>query len=72
MDDKNATTGLDVGRQIPARRHDAGSGANETPDGLDASNEALRDAVEDAPTNTSSTDIELVPVFDRAHRVPKI
>jgi hypothetical protein len=39
---------------------------------LDASNEALRDAVEDAPTNTSSTDIELVPVFDRAHRVPKI
>jgi hypothetical protein len=73
MDDNKTTTDLDdAGRQIPPRPHDAGSGANETPDGLDASNEALRNATENAPPETSPADIELVPVFDRADLAPKI
>jgi hypothetical protein len=36
----------ETGEQVPARRHDAGSGANETVDGLDAATEALRNAIE--------------------------
>ena len=42
-----------------------GSGANETIDGLDASAEALRHAVEDTPSGASPQDAETVPVFDR-------
>jgi len=72
MENKTPTTGSDAGKQIQPRRHDAGSGANETPDGLDATNEALRYAIEDTPPGASATDVELVPVFDRAHRAPKL
>ncbi len=72
MDEKNDTANVDAGRQVPPRRHDAGSGANETPDGLDASTEALRRAVEDTPTGTSTAEVERVPVFDRASLDPKI
>jgi hypothetical protein len=68
MDDKKATTDLGAGRQIPPRRNDA----NETPDGLDANNEALRNAVENTPAETSTVDIELTSVFDRAYCAPKI
>jgi hypothetical protein len=62
----------DAGQQVPPRRHDAGSGANETTDGLDASTEALRHAAEDTPSGTLPDDLEKVPVFDRADLAPKI
>ena len=47
MDKSALPVGVDAGKQVPPRRHDAGSGANETTDGLDATNEALRHAAED-------------------------
>ena len=62
----------ETGEQVPARRHDSGSAANETIDGLDATTEALRHAAEDTPTGTSPDDVEKVPVFDRAGEAPKI
>jgi hypothetical protein len=55
----------ETGEQIPARPHDAGSGANETVDGLDSTTEALRHAAEDTPTGVEPDDVEEVPVFDR-------
>jgi hypothetical protein len=61
-----------AGRKVPPRRHDAGSGANETPDGLDANTEALRRAAEDTPSGGKPDDVETVPVFDRADLAPKI
>jgi hypothetical protein len=60
------------GEQIPARAHDAGSQANETADGLDATTEALRHAAEDTPSAAAPDDIEKTPVFDRAGEAPKI
>ena len=51
----------DAGQQVPPRRHDAGSGANETTDGLDASTEALRHAAEDTPSGALPDDLEKVP-----------
>ena len=62
----------DAGHQVPPSPHDAGSGANETTDGLDASTEALRHAAEDTPSGALPDDIEPVPVFDRADLAPKI
>jgi len=62
----------DAGHQVSPRRHDAGSGANETTDGLDASTEALRHAAEDTPSGALPDDLEKVPVFDRADLAPKI
>jgi hypothetical protein len=53
-------------------RHVAGSGANETTDGLDASTEALRHVAEDTPSGALPDDLEKVPVFDRADLAPKI
>jgi len=44
-------------------RHDAGSGANETVDGLDSSAEAVRKGAEDIPVGTTKR--KDVPVFDR-------
>jgi hypothetical protein len=61
-----------AGKQIPARRHDSGSQANETVDGLDAEAEALRHAAEDTPSGAVPDDVEKTPVFDRAGRAPKI
>lgn len=72
MNNKLPTTGSDTGKQIQPHRHDAGSGANETPDGLDATNEALRHAAEDTPSGASAADVEFIPVFDRGHRATKI
>ena len=74
MPDKipTAETETETGKQIPPRRHDAGSQANETVDGLDATTEALRHAVEDTPREDKPDDVETVPVFDRADLPPKI
>ena len=58
--------------KVPARRHDSGSQANETADGLDAETEALRHAAEDTPSAAAPDDVEKVPVFDRAGQAPKI
>ena len=52
---RSRTTEADAGRRVPPRPHDAGSGANETTDGLDASTEALRHAAEDTPSGALPT-----------------
>jgi hypothetical protein len=65
-------TAAETGQQIPARPHDSGSAANETVDGLDATTEELRHAAEDTPTGAEPSDVEKVPVFDRAGAAPKI
>jgi len=62
----------ETGEQVPARPHDSGSQANETVDGLDATAEALRKAAEDTPSGAIQSDVEKVPVFDRADLAPKI
>jgi hypothetical protein len=62
----------ETGGQVPARPHDAGSQANETDDGLDATAEALRHAAEDTPAGDGRGKIEKTPVFDRADQAPKI
>ena len=72
MDTSALPVGVDAGKQVPPRRHDAGSGANETTDGLDATNEALRHAAEDTPSGATPEDVETVPVFYRADLSPKI
>jgi hypothetical protein len=52
---------------------DPGSDAEETPDGLTASEESVRHAAEDAPTGADpNRPMENVPVFDRASLPPKI
>jgi len=68
----------DISRPIGAHRrsevtgrHDAGSGANETTDGLTSLEEALRRAAEDTPTGAPEEQLEDVPVFDRADALPK-
>jgi hypothetical protein len=79
MAKKKLTTGrepskavAETGEQVPVRRHDAGSGANETVDGLDSTSEALRQAAEDTPSGAAPDEIEKTPVFDRADLAPKI
>ena len=62
----------EAGEQVPSRRHDAGSGANETVDGLDATTEELRHAAEDTPSGAGPEKIEKTPVFDRADLALKI
>jgi hypothetical protein len=62
----------EAGEQIRARRDDAGSGADETADGLDAAMEELRHTVEDTPSGAGTGKIEKMPVFDRADLAPKI
>ena len=53
--------------------HDAGSDANDTPDGLTESEEARRKATEDVPTGGDpSGPEEAIPVFDRGSMPPKI
>jgi hypothetical protein len=65
-------TTTETGGQVPARPHDSGSAANETVDGLDATTEALRHAVEDTPSGAAPDDVEKIPMFDRAGEAPKI
>jgi hypothetical protein len=52
-------------------QHDAGSGANETPEGLNSLEESLRRAAEDTPSGRAEEE-EDIPVFDRASVAPKI
>jgi hypothetical protein len=72
MTEKIVNPEADTGKQVPPRPHDAGSAANETTDGLDATTEALRHAAEDTPSGALPDDLETVPVFDRADLAPKI
>jgi hypothetical protein len=53
-----------------AKRHDEGSGANETMDGLDELQEAARHGAEDVPDKR--TTLKDIPVFDRAESEPKV
>ena len=52
-------------------RHDEGSGANETIDGLDEIQEAVRHAAEDLPASEKGDDFKRLPVFDRAESEPR-
>jgi len=68
----------DIAKDVGARRqsqatagHDAGSGANETLDGLTSSEEAMRRGAEDTPIGAPELELEDVPVFDRADALPK-
>jgi hypothetical protein len=73
MSEKNRDAAIpEAGKQVPPRRHDPGSGANETVDGLDATTEELRHAAEDTPPGTGPGKIEKIPVFDRADLERKI
>jgi hypothetical protein len=70
--------GSEIKKPIGARprsevtgRHDDGTGANETPDGLDSLEESMRRAAEDTPSGRVEGD-EDVPVFDRGDMPPKI
>jgi hypothetical protein len=66
-DEKDVIGSVDAHRRSEVTgRHDAGSGANETTDGLTASEEALRRGAEDTPTGTPEEELEDLPVFDRA------
>jgi hypothetical protein len=53
-------------------RHDEGSGANETIDGLRATEEAIRRGAEDLPIVLADRDPEDLPVFDRGQALPKV
>src|SRR4051812_47802568 len=53
-------------------RHDVGSGANETVDGLTSSEEATRRGAEDIPIGAPERQLEDLPVFDRADALPKV
>lgn len=53
--------------------HDAGSDANDTPDGLTESEEAVLQAAEDVPIGRPLRGkTESIPVFDRGSLPPKI
>lgn len=53
-------------------RHDEGSGANETADGLDEYQEAARHGAEDIPADEKRKTLKDIPVFDRAESEPKV
>jgi hypothetical protein len=53
-------------------RHDKGSGANETIDGLDEYQEAARHGAEDIPVSDRDREFEKLPVFDRAESERKV
>jgi hypothetical protein len=73
MSEKNRDPAIpETGEQVPSRRHDPGSGANETVDGLDATTEELRHAAEDTPSGAGPEKIDKTPVFDRADLARKI
>ena len=52
-------------------QHNASSGADETPDGLNALEESMRHAAEDIPLGRTEVDVD-VPVFDRGRMPPKV
>ena len=53
-------------------RHDEGSGANETVDGLDEYQEAARHGAEEIQASERRKTLKDVPVFDRADTEPKV
>jgi hypothetical protein len=53
-------------------RHDPGSGANETADGLTSNEEAIRRGAEDIPVSGRQASVEDIPVFDRADTLPEV
>ena len=77
--ERGNTAPSDIARPIGARprsevtgRHDAGSGANETVDGLTSSEEAIRRGAENIPIGAPERELEDLPVFDRAGALPKV
>ncbi|HWL05930.1 MAG TPA: hypothetical protein VNQ99_13510 [Xanthobacteraceae bacterium] len=60
-----------VGGPVRPKPHDSGSGANETVDGLDSSNEEIRRGAEDVPIGRQEN-VENVPVFERGDLPPKV
>lgn len=60
-----------IPRSQETGRHDSGSGANETVDGLTETEEALRVAAEESVPGEAD-DLDDVPVFDRADLLPKV
>ena len=78
--DRDALTDDDVRRPETSSRpmsevtgrHDEGSGANETIDGLDEYQEAARHGAEDIPASEKRKTIADIPVFDRADTEPKV
>ena len=76
---ETSTSPSDIARPVGTRprsevtgRHDAGSGANETVDGLTSSEEATRRGAENTPISAPEEDLDKVPVFDRADALPKV
>jgi hypothetical protein len=74
-----ATAASDIRQPIGAEprseltgSHDAGSGANETTDGLTDLDETLRRAAEETPSGRPESADEDVPVFDRGNALPKV
>ena len=66
---------IQTGRRVSDRTnvHDEGSDANNTPDGLTESEEAVRQAAEDVPLGQRPEgSTESIPVFDRAGLPPKV
>jgi hypothetical protein len=59
-------------RSDVTNRHDEGSGANETVDGLDENQEAARHGAEDIPASERGDDFATLPVFDRAESQRKV
>src|SRR4051812_28406436 len=53
-------------------RHDAGSGANETIDGLNSTEESLRQGAEETPIGAADKPLADLPVFDRGKLLPKV
>jgi hypothetical protein len=78
--DKNALNADEIARpEVLSRRrseitcrHDEGSGANETIDGLDEIQEAARHGAEDMPVSERDREFERLPVFDRGESERKV
>ena len=70
-DEKDVIGSVDAHRRSEVTgRHDAGSGANETVDGLTASEEAIRRGAEEPPIGAREIELDL-PVFDQGNRFLK-
>lgn len=55
------------------KRHDEGSDANDTPDGLTEAEEAMRHAAEDIPVGSApAAPDERIPVFERGSLPPRV
>jgi hypothetical protein len=77
--DRGVITEDEIRKDVSARprsevtgRHDEGSDANETVDGLDEMGETVRRYAEDLPTKHDVDSLTELPVFDRPASLPKI